>query len=365
MKKICYMAMLSLVMLSVGCLSGCSLHKQIQVAAPEDGEIVNLANREVAEYIENYDTGSSASYYGKGDHYAMQGVRLRWTDKKPSKRYQLTISRYPDMSLAETQFVDGTETMLTDLFVNTTYYWQVSGGNGASEIFSFQTADTPRTIAIDGVSNTRDIGGKTTTDSKKIRQGMVYRGAALDDITEEGKEVFVNEYQIQTDLDLRNRGEGFQGNSPAGRDVKYFNYFCPYYTSAGTGATNGMDMPENYENLASALRVFADADNYPVYVHCAIGRDRTSIVSMLLLGVCGVSKKDICADYEMSFFSQSGCSDGAKVDDMVKSFRVTLDYIMRNGDSQGTLKDNCETYLLQIGLTQDEIDSIRQNLIEE
>lgn len=370
MKKkmgICCVVMVFSLAISFGCLSGCGANKRIQATAPKEGELVNLANSEVAEYIENYGIGmdSSAPYYGQGDHYAMQGVCLSWTDRKPSKRYELTISRNSDMSPAETCVVDGKETVLTDLFVNTTYYWQVSGGSGVSEIFSFRTADTPRTITIDGVSNTRDIGGKTTSEGKKIRQGMAYRGAALDDITEEGKETFLDVYQIKTDLDLRNRGEGFQGNSPVGKDVNYFNYSCPYYASAGTGATTGIDMTENYEKLASALRVFADEDNYPVYFHCAIGRDRTAMVSMLLLGVCGVSKKDICADYEMSFFSQSGCSDEAEVGSMVKNFNVTLNYIMQNGDNHGTLKDNCETYLLQIGLTQDEIDAIRQNLIEE
>ena len=113
------------------------------------------------------------------------------------------------------------------------------------------------------------------------------------------------------------------------------------------------------------MRVFADADNYPVYFHCAIGRDRTSMVAMLLLGVCGVSKTDICMDYEMSFFSESGCSDKAQVAGMAQTFSVTLNYIARNGDSHATFQENCETYLLQIGLTQAEIDAIRSNLIEK
>lgn len=357
------------VSLAVGleCLEGCGFQRQIQVKAPKDGELVNLANKDVAEYMETYQIGmdSSFPYYGQGDHYAMQGVCLAWTDRKPSKRYELTISQNSDLSQAQTCVVDGSKAELTELYVNTTYYWKVSRGSTESEIFSFQTADTPRTITIDGVSNTRDIGGKTTSDGKKIRQGMAYRGAALDEITEEGKETFLNVYRIKTDLDLRNRGEGFQGDSPVGKEVTYLNYSCPYYANAKTGAATGIDSPQNYENLASALRVFADEDNYPVYFHCAIGRDRTSMVTMLLLGVCGVSKKDICADYELSFFSQSGCSDGATVADMVRNFNGTLDFIMQNGDSHGTLKDNCETYLLQIGLTQDEIDAIRQNLVEE
>ena len=347
------------------CLSGCGIGKQIVAIYPKNGECVSLANAEVTDFATNYEWGMglycSEAYYGMGDHYAMQGVKLRWEDKNQSKRYEVSISEHKDMSSATVYQVEGNEVEIHDLFVNTTYYWQVTGGSGTSKVFSFQTGDTPRTIVIDGVSNTRDIGGKLTGSGKRIRQGMVYRGAKLDYITEEGKTAFLEQYQIKTDLDLRKTGEGLLGKSPVGEEILYYNYSCPYYT----GDTTGINEEQNYESLASAMRVFADADNYPVYFHCAIGRDRTSMVAMLLLGVCGVSKTDICMDYEMSFFSESGCSDKAQVAGMAQTFSVTLNYIARNGDSHATFQENCETYLLQIGLTQAEIDAIRSNLIEK
>lgn len=350
-------------------LTGCENKNDISAIYPENEEVVSLANAEVTDFVTNYEWGrgsySSEAYYGKGDHYAMQGVKLRWEDKNKSKRFVVTVSENKDMSMANEYQVEGNELEILDLFVNTTYYWQVTGGRGSSNIFSFQTAATPRTIVIDGVSNTRDLGGKLTESGKKIRQGVVYRGAKLDSITKDGKTAFLETYQIKTDLDLRKRGEGLQGKSPVGDEVLYYNYSSPYYTSLRTSETTGIDEKKNYENMASVMRVFADSDNYPVYFHCAIGRDRTSMVAMLLLGVCGVSKTDIYMDYEMSFFSESGCSDKASVEQMTKNFSVTVNFIAQCGDSHGTFQENCEAYLLQIGLTQAEIDAIQSNLIAQ
>ena len=43
--------------------------------------------------------------------------------------------------------------------------------------------------------------------------------------------------------------------------------------------------------IARALRLFADSANYPVLVHCVIGKDRTGLVMMLLLLLCGVDEQ--------------------------------------------------------------------------
>lgn len=351
------------------CMTGCAPEKKTISGYPADGEVVHIANAEVIKFCENYEWGmgtySSEEYYGKGDHYAMQGATLSWEDSTPSKRYEVAVSLNSDMTDATVYRVEGNTLSLSDLYVNTTYYWRVTGGSGDSDVFSFKTGNTPRTIQIDGVSNTRDIGGKETDGGKFVRQGMVFRGGKLDNITDDGKKAFSEKYSIKTDLDLRASGEGFKGQSPVGESVNYINYSCPYYISGNTSAKTGIDETDNYENMAEIMRVFADPNNYPVYYHCSLGRDRTSMVTMLLLGLCGVSKKDIYMDYEMSFFSEIGCSDGAGVDVMVRSFTVTVDYIARSGDSHGTFQENCVAYLLKIGLTQNEIDAIRGNLLDE
>jgi hypothetical protein len=48
---------------------------------------------------------------------------------------------------------------------------------------------------------------------------------------------------------------------------------------------------------AAVLRVFARERNLPALVHCAHGKDRTGVVIMLLLMVCGVPHEAIVGDY--------------------------------------------------------------------
>lgn len=43
--------------------------------------------------------------------------------------------------------------------------------------------------------------------------------------------------------------------------------------------------------IARALRLFADSANFPILVHCVIGKDRTGLVIMLLLLLCGVNEQ--------------------------------------------------------------------------
>ncbi len=333
--------------------------------SPKHGKVATLANDELAEFAAKYEakTNCAEPYYGKGDHYAMKGLTLEWSAETPAEEYEVSLSLSADMRDAMRYTTTETSLFLSDLFVNSTYYWQVKGGEATSSVFSFQTANTPRTIFIEGVSNTRDIGGKNTEEGGKIRQGIAYRGAKLDDITETGKKQFLETYGIKSDLDLRAATEGYKGASPVGDDVAYRNYSCPYYTGA-----NGLDNSDYYEALASALRVFTKSENFPVYFHCSIGRDRTSMIAMLLLGVCGVSTEDIALDYETSFFSESGCLDGASVANMTRGVDNTMSYIMQFGkkyDGNDSFQRSCEAYLLRIGMTEMEIFDIRQNLIEE
>lgn len=367
------------VMLSAACaataFTGCGGSgggsSDISAVYPKNGEIVNIANNGVAEFCSDYVSGSDKilSYANNGDNYYMAPLILKWSAKTPAERYEVKVSRNADMSRPQSYSVTSESLRLSDLFVNTDYYWQVSSGDIHSEVFSFTTANTPRTIALGGVSNTRDIGGKSIGNGKFVKQGVVFRGGKLDDITDDGKKDFTEKYGIKTDLDLRLSTEGPTGSSPAGAQINYLNYSCPYYR----GDSTGIDNPENYANLAAAMRVFVEPSNYPVYFHCAIGRDRTAMVAMLLLGVCGVSTEDICLDYEMSFFSKSGCMDGANPSAMASKFFATVNCIKQYGETYGdvygesgelSFKRCCEIYLMQIGLTKNEIDEIRTNLVE-
>ena len=54
------------------------------------------------------------------------------------------------------------------------------------------------------------------------------------------------------------------------------------------------------QEIASVLRICSDPRNYPIAYHCSSGKDRTGLITALLLSVCGVSSEEIIADYNRS-----------------------------------------------------------------
>ena len=136
------------------------------------------------------------------------------------------------------------------------------------------------------------------------------------------------------------------------------NYSAPYYVGDGTGLDDGGAQFE--KALADALRVFSNEQNYPIYMHCSIGRDRTGTVALLLYGLLGVSERDIYIDYEMSFFSSAGRNQ-ANINHLVGKLRSTIGYLKSFGE--GDLYTGCENYVKSVGLSEDEISAIRSLLL--
>jgi hypothetical protein len=267
---------------------------------------------------------------------------------------------------------------LEDLFTGTDYYYQISAKYPEkvvkSRIFTFKTAALPRTVFIDGVTNTRDIGGYYVENgTKRIKQGMVYRGAKMESdathnlkgMTEESKNKMLYEYGIRTDLDLR----GEVAASPLGDSVNFVNVSGPYYVGGnGIDSTNNSDKAHwkgtFREALIKEIKTFANPENYPIYVHCSLGRDRTGTICFLINALCGVGEMDLFMDYELSFMSVMGNLDGQTPRSIVGGAFTTLYNYMKNY-AKGTLAQNAEKFMLDIGITQAEIDSIKSIMIEE
>ncbi|MBE6656723.1 MAG: hypothetical protein E7609_07690 [Ruminococcaceae bacterium] len=187
-----------------------------------------------------------------------------------------------------------------NLFTGTTYYYKVKattadGQSFESATFTFKTANTVRWGNVGGVRNVRDVGGWNGV----VKQGLVYRGAEMNanqtyssDITEAGIYAMKNELGVRTDLDLRapSANAQFGTSSPLGEGVKWINY-----------TVSAFSIEASY--YASTMKTFADYSNYPIYIHCAGGADRTGTVALMLLGLCGVDEADLSVEHELTSFS--------------------------------------------------------------
>ena len=266
----------------------------------KDGVTVKRLSGDVYEFAYFYSIGKSKDYSDGTDKYYPDPVTISWASEEGAEYFTVKLSRFSDLSEPLSYVTFDNKIVLDDLFMGTHYYYQITAffadRTVKSQIFDFETLYVPRTVRIDGISNTRDIGGYYTEDGNyRVRQGLVYRGGETETVTEEGKKTFLETLGIRTDLDLR----GYP-NVAFGDAVNHVSVSGPYYhTTSGHGITNA----KYKEALITEIKTFANPDNYPIYVHCSLGRDRTGTLCFLINALCGVGKRDLYRDYEMSWLS--------------------------------------------------------------
>ncbi len=237
------------------------------------------------------------------------------------------------------------------LKADTTYYYKINVTLSDRSVVgiqsSFHTENLPRILSIDGIVNVRDIGGWVKADGKTIRQGLLYRGSEIDDaaqkgykITDKGRQDMLSVLGIELDMDLRTAEVAGNGYT-LGAGVTHKVYNAPMY----------VQIFQDYakDEMNAIFTDLADINNYPVYLHCTHGLDRTGTVVFLLEAALGVSEQDLIREYELSalYFEKLNSDD---LQDMI--FRLN----MLGGDS---LQENAVLYLKSVGITDEQIEALR------
>ena len=99
--------------------------------------------------------------------------------------------------------------------------------------------------------------------------------------------------------------------------------------------------------------IFADLaneSNYPVYMHCTHGLDRTGTVCYILGAILGMSDEDLMREYQLSSLYHNNLWALNDMYDFVEELATYPGY---------TTQEKAQNYLLSIGVTQYEIDSIK------
>ena len=240
-----------------------------------------------------------------------------------------------------------------NLKTGTRYYYSVnvSFKNGAETAVSgsFKTAPGPRMMNVPGVNNMRDIGGWTTANGSVIKQGLLYRGCEIDGaveaeyvITAEGVEIMLTELGIRFDMDLRLPEENKHGIDILGSSVEHVYYSAPMYVNVFKQI--------NAEKMRAIFADLADESNYPIYMHCTYGQDRTGTVCYILEALLGLSEEDLMKEYQLSALYHGY----QPIDDMTV-------FVERFKQLPGeTMSEKAEGYLLSIGVSAEQIASIRR-----
>lgn len=346
-------------------------------STPTEGSTVNLLSGRVYDFCSNYYRGAVDTCYKKyGNDYLPTPLTISWDSVPDAKYYTVEIGTDPNLQNAQNEGTLNNTVTFDDLFTGCDYYYRVTGTTRwdtySTGIINIKTADLPRTVRLDGIHNTRDFGGSYTTDCMhRVKQGVLYRGARLDEITSEAKTKMIFKYKIKTDFDLRESSK-VPDTPPLGDDAKLINISSPQYldkpdyTRQGVGY--GISNPSNFPTLKNEFLVFADASNYPIYLHCNIGRDRTGTICALLGGLLGMYEEDIYRDYELSFFD-NWCNGNLGNDTPdkweQKRIGIMLDYIKEYYPAD-TLQGSVTRYMKEaLTLTDEDINNIKSNLLED
>jgi protein-tyrosine phosphatase len=165
-----------------------------------------------------------------------------------------------------------------------------------------------RLIALDGCLNFRDLGGYPTEDGRRVRWRQLFRSDALHLLSPTDIAHLRNELCIGDVIDLRSTSEVEADGRGALAEQPIRFHHLPLFDGdtriRGEERAAAYTLADRYFLLAeyakgpiaNVITVLAQADAPAVY-HCAAGKDRTGVISAVLLSLLGVRDDVIVADY--------------------------------------------------------------------
>lgn len=255
-------------------------------------------------------------------------------------------------------------------------------------------AMSERLLGWDGFYNARDLGGLPTRDGGTTAYGGYVRSADLRYATDAGL-AQMTQAGIRTVFDLRNDFETRTEPRSPEEDRANANRVPPTPEAELPEGVFGVRVPldntrdrefwqrmreegrlgsprfftpvlrEQPERVVAVLRAMAQAPGGVLY-HCAIGRDRTGLVSFALLALADVEPEAIAADYRIStdalrpFFARMEFPDQSHlIDAALARHGFTIESAVEEQldgfDAWATLRD--------AGLTDAELTTLRGRLV--
>lgn len=264
-----------------------------KIICPEDGYLFDTHTEIQNEYIERIEKNGTENAIkwlkeldNDEDFSYPATLCFRW-EGEPA-HYIFELSKNEDFSGAYKIECLAPFCEITNLEIGQKYFWKI---NGKNTHYFFTKDNSFRFLKIDGVINVRDLGGN------KIKQGIIYRGSDIYTdykISQEGKKIFADLLKIKTEIELRKEA-GDQKASVAGETVKF--KYLPYRPY------KEIFEEENRMAVCEIMQFLSDENNYPVYIHCLGGADRTGMIAIFLRALAGETDEMIHLDFELTGLS--------------------------------------------------------------
>ena len=172
-------------------------------------------------------------------------------------------------------------------------------------------------LKLKGVRNFRDLSYIEREDGKRLIPNRFYRGGNLSRLNASTGFVLANKYHVSRVLDLRTEEEMQDRPDFPIEGVEIVH--IPFLNTTNNGVANQgqkslvhepPDMIATYaemgsdkwslSQMAKALHQILDLEEGAAIWHCSAGKDRTGILTSLLLKLFGFSEEAILKDYLLS-----------------------------------------------------------------
>ncbi|KKE80178.1 tyrosine-protein phosphatase [Oceanobacillus caeni] len=229
-------------------------------------------------------------------------------------------------------------------------------------------------LPIQGLENCRELGGYSTSEGQQTKWHSLLRSSHVGKLNDEDIS-FLKAYGVKTIIDLRREEElELEPNSLSVRgDFDY--HHSPFITKSIYDITKYNNVDSDYsmgdfyiellEQKAAVKEIFqiiSEAKDGCILFHCRVGKDRTGVLAMLLLGLAGVEKKDIVANYEVSYSELESLHD-LELNSSRHYIYSHREYILQAYDYIIHYHGTFENYLLSVGISNEAIQKIRKRFI--
>jgi protein-tyrosine phosphatase len=252
-----------------------------------------------------------------------------------------------------------------------------------------------RRVAIEGCLNFRDLGGYPTESGGTLRWRQLFRADGLHALSARGVATVRDEIGLGDIIDLRSSAElALDGRGPLEREAIRFHHLPLFDQQApegraqrgaaerspASGVVFGSSLADLYFGMidyargpiAKVLTVLART-NEPAVFHCAAGKDRTGVISALLLSLLGVREELIVADYAatrealdqiverlMASEGYQGMFDELPPDTLHADPETMEGFLARVRDAFGSMAD----YAREIGIDPGDVERLRARMVE-
>ena len=248
---------------------------------------------------------------------------------------------------------------------------------GIEETLSISYSDDPSTY-----ESKEQFANFRAMNVGNLKENLLYRGASPIDNRRNRPAIvddLLKDHNIQYDIDLADKatvGGGFTAvdnrREPMLTATSFVigDYFQQLLDNDEV-IMLGMAAAYKNDDFANKMKTMFDAilnNDGPYYIHCLEGKDRTGYVCMVIEALCGATYEELVDDYFITYKNYYGIEKGTDKYEVIKSIHIDemIRYVFGFNETVNLLGANyyssVNNYLLSIGLTQDQINTIQTKL---